>query len=57
VVPAVVTLCTFPGFDPLPSGYWLVQNMSEPILQALTQPIEMEMLALFLGEAFLVSVE
>jgi hypothetical protein len=57
VVPAVVALCAFPGFDPLLSGYRLVQHMIEPILEALTQPIKIEILALFRGEAFLASVE
>jgi hypothetical protein len=57
VVPAVVSVYALPGFDPLLSGYRLVSHMIEPILQALTQPIEIEMLALFLREAFLASVE
>jgi hypothetical protein len=55
VVLAVVALRAFPGFDPLLSGCRLVEHMSEPILEVLTRPIEI--LALFLGEAFLVSVE
>jgi hypothetical protein len=57
VVPAKVTIRAFPGFDPLLSGDRLMQDMIEPPLEALTSPREIGMLALFLGEAFLVSVE
>jgi hypothetical protein len=53
VVPTEVTFRAFSGFDPLFSGHRLVQDMTEPILEAPAHPIEIGMLAFFLPETFL----